>query len=235
MPSHNEAMPSKIDDYDKLVLARKSCDACVGLTNPARCANGVFDSSEIGPWTRWQGNLDASVMVIAQDWGDIATFQKQDGIEWDNSETNKVLQKLLTIIGIHIDPPSRSTGRGQLFFTNAILCLKKGGAQAAVDSHWFHNCGTRFLRPQIEIVKPTVVICLGQRSYETVLRAYDLKPLAFRQAVNGHRPIVLSNGVSVFAVYHCSRRILNTHRNMRQQQRDWQLIGTWVRAHRAAI
>jgi uracil-DNA glycosylase len=75
---------------------------------------------------------------------------------------------------------------------------------------------------------------LGQRAYESVLRIYDLKPLVFRQAVDGHQPIVLSNGVSVFAVYHCSRRILNTHRDMRQQQRDWQYIGTWIRAHSAA-
>jgi hypothetical protein len=62
-------------------------------------------------------------MVIAQDWGDVATFQKLSGIESDKSETDKVLQNLLAIVGVHIDMPSSSTGRGQLFFTNAILWL----------------------------------------------------------------------------------------------------------------
>jgi hypothetical protein len=118
---------TKLDDYNELVLARKACDICVGLANPARCAGGWFDSSEIGPWTRWQGNLDAQVMVIAQDWGDVAGFQKQSGVDSDNSETNRVLRELLAIIGFDIAFPSCSTGRGQLFFSNAILCLKQGG------------------------------------------------------------------------------------------------------------
>jgi len=223
-------MSSKTDDYTKLVLARKSCNVCSGLTNPARCAKGAFDSSEIGPWTRWQGNLNANLMVVAQDWGDVAAFQKQDGIDWDNSETNRVLRDLLAAIGFNIDLPSSSTGRGLLFFTNAILCLKRGGAQAAVKTQWFRNCGAQFLKPQIEIVKPRVVICLGQRAYDAVLRAYSRKPLPFREAVDGHQPTILPNNVAAFAVYHCGRRIRNMYRTMDEQKRDWQLIGAWVRS-----
>ena len=47
------------------------CARCVGLINPTRCASGVYDSEEIGPWARWQGDLDVELMVVGQDWGDV--------------------------------------------------------------------------------------------------------------------------------------------------------------------
>ena len=51
----------KTSQYAALVTARKASAQCVGLMNPARCAGGAHDSAEIGPWTRWQGALDAEL------------------------------------------------------------------------------------------------------------------------------------------------------------------------------
>lgn len=220
-------MGPKQEEYDRLVTSRKSCHVCQGLENPSRVANGLFDSSEIGPWTRWQGYLDSRVMLVAQDWGHVGNFEKQKGTD-NNSATNKMLKRLLEIAGIAVGLPLDSTNGGSLFFTNAILCLKKGGDQARVNSEWYRNCGPRFLRPSIEIVEPKVVICIGQRAYDTVMTCYDRKPQPFRDAVDKHVPAILSSNVAVFAVYHCARRIRNTHRKDDQQAYDWQQISKWL-------
>ncbi len=224
-------MKLKREEYQRLVDLRKSCNVCEGLENPSRVANGVFDSSEIGPWSRWQGNLASPILLVAQDWGHVGNFIKQKGVD-NNSTTNKMLKSLLEIAGISVSLPLDENVPQSLFCTNAILCLKKGGDQAQVYSNWYRNCGPRFLKPLIEIVKPRVVICIGQRAHETVMTSYSQKPLPFRHAVDEHAPVILDNGIAVFAVYHCGRRILNTHRKPEQQQSDWKEIGTWLEEHK---
>jgi hypothetical protein len=118
-------MELKREEYQRLVDLRKSCNICEGLENPFRVANGVFDSCEIGPWSRWQGNLESPIMVVAQDWGHVGNFEKQKGMD-NNSETNKILKSLLETAGITVSLPLDNNGSESLFCTNAILCLKKG-------------------------------------------------------------------------------------------------------------
>ena len=75
----------------------------------------------------------------------------------------------MSVAGLRIDAPSAAnSGAGITFFTNAILCLKQGGMQAAVDPVWFANCGKLFLRPTIELIAPNAVVTLGERAYRAV-------------------------------------------------------------------
>ena len=141
-----------------MITCRKACSWCRGLTNPSQCESGKFDSGQIGPWTLWQGNLHAEVLVVGQDWGDTPS-----------NPTNKTLRHLMSVAGLRIDAPSAAnSGAGIAFFTNAILCLKHGGMQAAVDPVWFANCGKLFLRPTIELIAPNAVVTLGVRAYRAV-------------------------------------------------------------------
>jgi DNA polymerase len=215
----------KESQYREIVLARKSCHLCLGLKNPADVVNGRFDCDEIGAWTRWQGNLDADVMVVGQDWGDVESFIRFRGIDPMNGRTNKLLMHLLSTIGRAIEPIDKiSKSRGTIFLTNAILCLKDGGMQAHVDTARFQACGTRFLRRQIEIVSPNVVIGFGQQAFNAILLSFGLNRLSFRASVDAPHGVSLPNGSKLFAVYHCSPRILNTHRNIQQQLSDWKRI-----------
>ena len=69
--------------YRKLVQQRKACRACVSLslTNPSVCQGGIYDTEQIGPWSQWQGNLNARLMVIGQDWGDSTYFGEHEGLD----------------------------------------------------------------------------------------------------------------------------------------------------------
>lgn len=154
--------PTRVAAYTALVQARKACRACTALVNPAACDGGVYDSDQIGPWSLWQGNLNADLVIVGQDWGDTRYFLTNRGREAARNPTNETLAKLLRSIGIEVVAPGAGTsGGGPCFFTNAVLCLKQGGLQAKVDLEWFVNCGSRFLRQTIDLIAPKAVVWIG--------------------------------------------------------------------------
>ena len=165
------------------------------------------------------------VMVVGQDWGDQRAFEKQGGRDSPRSWTNERLRELLAQAGFAVPAvgPNESSG---VFLTNAALCLRKEpGCQGSGNPKWFKNCGPQFLKPQIELIWPKVVVCLGRRAYAAVLAAYDLPPFRdWRAAVDGPG-IKLAGGPLAFAVYHCSQVIWNTHRKEPEQLQDWKRIG----------
>ncbi len=223
---------SKIADYRDLVAARKACHLCQGLSNPADIECGRFDSPHVGPWSRWQGNLDARLMVVGQDWETSAYFMRHRGCEGPRHPSNLRLVELARLAGLEIGDPGSTVARDIAFFTNAILCLKGagGGSQGKVQPVWFENCA-RFLRRQIEIVNPAVVVGLGEYAYRAILRGFGQKcghrtggKTWFQNEVETTRGRVLPNGSRAFAVYHCARRILNTHRRIDMQRADWRRL-----------
>lgn len=211
--------------YQALVAERKACTLCkeLGLTNPASAPLRHLDSNQIGPWTRWQGDLDADIMVAAQDWGDVEGFKRQSGVD-NRSATNRMLIELLAHVGVRLTSPLASRQGSGVFLTNAVLCLKYGNAQTTVSKQWYANCGPKFLRRQIEIVRPRVVVTLGEWAYKTTMDSFGLEPRCFRYAVDSVDPIVLFQRTCLVPVYHCGRRILNTHRNRESQFKDWMRV-----------
>ncbi len=187
------------EPYMILAKSRKACRLCNGLINPSMYSGGVFDTAHIGPWSQWQGNLDARLLIVGQDWGDTSYFEKYKGRDIDNNPSNKTLRELLASIGIEIDPPSAAEhSHESVFLTNAILCLKDGGLGAPVKSSWFNNCGRHFLRPTIDIVSPKVVVSLGKHAFESIRQLYDLPKMLFRNAVDQPAGFVYPTGYSSF-------------------------------------
>lgn len=211
------------ESYDTLVSRRRACRVCVGLRNPALVAAGAYDHGEIGPWSSWQGKLDAPLMIVGQDYSDVSYFESRRGLEDPKNTTNLNLVKLLASIGISICAPGERSGRGEVFLTNAILCLKEGGMQAPVRSEWFVECGRRFLRAQVELVHPNVVVGLGERAHNAIRGAFGLQSEPIRRAIcsPGTR---LSNGTLSVGVYHCGARVINIARNFELQLQDWQRV-----------
>lgn len=219
---------SKSDAYIKLVDKRKNCSLCKksGLTNPSMIEGGKYDSNEIGPWTRWNNDLNAKIVIVGQEWGDIDSFVTQRGKDNSKSPTNEMLFHLLASIGIGISKAPRQINPTGVFLTNAALCLKGGGAQAPVSRGWFNNCASPFLREQIDLVKPIVVVTLGEEAYRGVCRSYKIAATKnFRDAVGLILPLSLDAGLHLrlVPVYHCSANGLIT-RSLAKQFDDWRLV-----------
>jgi uracil-DNA glycosylase len=207
---------SKQEQYAALVARRKRCHLCSGMTNPADVAGGAFDSDQIGPWSRWQSNLDAELMIVGQDWEERSYFIKEEGWDGDKHQSNRRLGELLRSIGVSISSAGDAPEPQVVFLTNAVLCLKDGGSSAEVPSRYFANCRS-FLKDQVELVSPKVVVGFGRPAFES---AYGKTPPLFSSAVLDQRGILLSGRTRVFAVYHCSNRRFG----MTDQRFHWKRI-----------
>jgi len=169
-------------------------------------------------------------MVVGQDWGDVNYFLKWKGFDDPKNATNLNLVKLLRSVGINIAPSSNVDQTGEIFLTNAILCLKQGGLQGPVEDEWFQNCGKKFLKPLIEIIAPKIVVALGKQAFKAILEAYDIpyawpstyKTVVVREGQAGGKK--LPGGVLLFPVYHCGSKVINMTRDMKAQLNDWKPI-----------
>lgn len=251
----------KTTQYAHLVDERKECAKCRELLNPSEVEEGRLDSEHIGPWSLWQGSLDADLMVIGQDWGDVDFFTKNKGVDPECNPTNQNLAKLFQTMGIEIGSPSNSIP-SPVFLTNAILCLKDGGLQGPIKGEWFSNCGYFLLR-LYQLVNPVVVVTIGKGAFDCFKTAvydsadwtppYVYGPMSFREegvdGLQNRQKIVPSSfqtnvelelGIDLpcskwFPVYHCGARSLNMNRNWEQQVGDWAKVGRFYSEYRSML
>src|SRR4051794_19778776 len=95
----------KVGRYRELVERRKACAACPGLANASRIDGGSMDCDRIGPYSQWQGNLDAELMVVAQDFADVEGFQKHRGWPGARVRTNVALAGFVARTGVAVSLP----------------------------------------------------------------------------------------------------------------------------------
>jgi DNA polymerase len=218
--------------YSNLVHQRKSCSSCAGLVNMALHDGGNYDSDEIGPWTLWQGNLDAEILIVGQDWGDKAYFTKWKGADQPSGNpTNENIIKLLQQFSIDINCPSETQDQ-KIFLTNLILCLKDGGLQAPIQDEWLTNCAEKHFRQLLELIRPRVVLALGKKVSETILQLYGVpyrKAWTLSQLMQ-KSPFNLFGPTYLFPVYHCGASGVNRNRSLVNQIADWQRAAEWCGA-----
>lgn len=223
--------------YNELVKDRRACRLCngLGVHNPSACSKDEFGSRNIGPWTDWQGDLDAELMIVGQEWDGHLNFLELKGRNRDTSPTNARLIVLLRTIGVNISAPNREqrhpVAQPKLFFTNAALCLREGRASEndsrskPPPAQCFRNCATSFLRPQIDLIQPKLIVTLGLVPYRAVLHSFGLKPTKLlKEAVSQADPIVLNKHSRLVAVYHPGAWSRRRNRSLDQQMEDWKRI-----------
>jgi uracil-DNA glycosylase len=224
---------NKVRLYSNLVLKRKGCQLCNRmLTNPV---NTGFDTNEIGPYSVWQHNLNADLLIVGRDWGDVGKFnallgKNAPGIGTYAFPMDECLQGYLDMIHIPIGHPLNSRP-APVFLTNAVLCLK-GGATDPAKRNWLSICGPNFLKPLIEIIRPKkLIITLGKDAYEIVMRLYHQVPGNFTKAVDKavvrKQPIDLGDGLKLFPVFIPGGQGFIS-RPSEVQEQDWHSIGKYL-------
>ncbi|MBK8581411.1 MAG: uracil-DNA glycosylase family protein [Flavobacteriales bacterium] len=245
---------TKQADYKNLVQQRKDCSACSdkGYLNQFKLG---CDTDQIGNYSTWANDLDADLMIVAQDFSNQEIYARDKGqieprtLAKDakasdySTATNFYLRELTKLIGRDIGLPTGNTGKG-IFITNAVLCMKPGEMNAANPGSVIANCGTRFLKPLIDIVKPKAIVTLGVVPARAVLKAYqsddptigELLKLPFGQ-LSLEGPISLGiDGPRLFAMYHPGRLgQVGRQRAEPNNGSGWELMqGDWLRL-RAAL
>jgi len=183
----------------------------------------------------WQGNLDAQILVVGQDWGDVTFFEKNRGRDPSGNPTNSNLIKLLEELNVFIAPQGNPQ-ENVIFLTNAILCLKNGGLQAKIDPDWVDNCINEFLIPLINLIKPKIVVPMSKVVTLPLLRNYNL---AINRSSNylgiiNKSPYMIGSDIALFPVYHCGAGSINRNRSFIQQNEDWKKIGNYFKQNHTA-
>ena len=187
-------------EYDLLVQKRKQFQFAEGLYNPSQIEGGIYDQgNHLGPWSAWQGNLEAKILVIGQDWGDVKYYRTHEGYDMDASPTNQNLVKLFKILNIDIGLPSQPNPNTPVFFTNAVLGIKMfEGISETVLTKWAKEDSEMFLKTLLHILKPKIVITLGKVAYATVASIYSLPKKPLRELV-ANNPIQLNETMRLYA------------------------------------
>jgi uracil-DNA glycosylase len=204
-----------------LALANKRKSSC-----PAQYCNvgdfhgGLYETNFIFPWSKSAHNVDADIVVVAQDW---ASTERLAGprdcrlaeLGHDpNLDTNINLKRLL----------KEQLGRefGQTYAIEAFPFIKKGKMSARIPFGDVAALAKEYAIPVIKIVRPKLAICLGLTTFNALRKAQGLKILGSVEVAT-QCPFFME-GTAVCGVAHTGA--LGT--NMRNRKDACQTIADWA-------
>ena len=170
------------------------------------------------------GRVGASVMFVGEAPG------RQGGdrtrVPFSGDQSGRNFSRYIASIGL---------AREEVFITNSALCNPRGGtgANRKPTREEVSNCSD-FLRRQVEIVDPRVVVTLGAVAL-AALRAVEYHPFTLKENVG---QVERWRGRLLVPLYHPSPQVLASHRREPQQLEDYQSVaralGLALEAARAA-
>jgi uracil-DNA glycosylase family 4 len=193
----NSRASKKIGEFTDLCERVQKCILCPRMNNSAR----ILSLSS--------GSLDAKIMFIGEAPGRLGA--DATGIPFHGDKAGDNFERLLDSVGI---------SREDIFVTNAVLCNPKDsdGNNAPPNGDELGNCSA-FLREQIDLINPRVVVTLGSNA----LRATALieeHALSLRDHV---RTSSRWYGRQLIPLYHPGQRAM-IHRSLINQRSDYQFV-----------
>lgn len=187
-----------------------------GFANIGDFHDGRYDCDYVSPWTKSASNYNSPIMLVAQDWAG-ADYLRQPFKEHTAElgydpylETNINLQDLLKR---HLSLSFRDT-----YATNLFPFVKVGGMSANIPVHAYRRAAAEFLVPQIKIVDPIAIICIGSPAFKYASAALaNSKPVNLADAIAN--PVKLGKA-TLYAVAHTGRLGMNG-RGRDLVEQDW--------------
>lgn len=120
-----------------------------------------FECDFVSPYSKGAHDVDADVMILLQDWSSDDALSRSNGpskLGHDSDlPTNKNLESLLR----------KFFGKGlsETYTTNLFPYIKLGGLSSRIPFTDLRCAAENFALPQIRIVAPKLVICLGKNTF----------------------------------------------------------------------
>lgn len=153
-----------------LVKKRRQSDILPQYRRLADYANGAFDCDYVSPYSKGAHNFDADVMILLQDWSSDDALHRSSGPSElgrdPNLPTNKTLDRLLdTALGLRLE---------DTYATNLFPFIKRGGLSTRIPFADLVLAAKEFALPQIRIIAPRLVVCLGKNTFNAIrIAAYE--------------------------------------------------------------
>ena len=199
-------MPSPSENRKRAALLelakRRQADRLPPHSNLSDFHNGYYECDFVSPWTISAQNVDSPLMLIGQDWLSSSRLnlpkdeeQKRRGQTW-NLPTNETLRCLLQ--------RHMALSFGDTYATNLFPFIKPGRMTVPIPTADLDYCASRYAIPQIKIVAPKMVVCLGRATFDALRRALPQPPIAWAEACwpNCH---TLLNDIEIYGAPHPGR------------------------------
>ena len=131
--------------------------------------NGYYECDHVSPYTKSAGNVNADVFVMLQDWSSDSWLKTHRDAEVRrlglarSLPTNKWLERLLC----------KHLGKSlaDVYATNLFPLVKMGNLDRDIPQRDLVWAAQEFAIPQVKIVAPKLVICLGVQTFNAMRRA----------------------------------------------------------------
>jgi uracil-DNA glycosylase len=230
-----DALVEKVNNFDKDKLKEMQLVPCMSCR-------------EVNFWTYWQGgreHLNADILLVGQDWGAI-DYSKEPIADLvvnhpealkdfcymreNKNITNQNICDLLAVMYPDVDFRSDRNTQKQLFFTNFVPWYRLPGANISggYDKRW-KEPSTEIFIDLVSIVKPKIIMCLGQKTYNNICDAFNI-----RNAKKGKNYTeIIEKGCQEAIVDGCKIQVFplmhpgfwgTKARTIDKQKEDWELV-----------
>ena len=196
--SQSPVLQVRQEEFDALVAEAAACRKC-----EAMCGRSAVLSER-------NGRAGARVMFVGEAPG------RQGGdrtrVPFSGDQSGRNFSRYLASVGL---------AREVIFITNAALCnpRSESGANRRPTREEVGNC-SEFLRRQIEVVDPRVVVTLGAVSL-AALRSVEYHQLSLKENVG---QVQEWGGRLLVPLYHPSPQVLASHRREAAQLEDYKSV-----------
>lgn len=231
----------KNEKFDLLIEEMGKCQRCKHIIK--KCGDcsliNIYEDRYFAKnipsiWTDWYNRLDAQIMVIGQDWGPFIDMQKLHHAYRENEslanwhrliESEKSLTKKNLTRFLLESSDGRLKNIDKIYITNAIMCARKGsnyrGVNIDLKESTLH-C-SEFLKRQIDIVKPKIILTLGYYPLLSLAHIYDFSlPKTLGEVIES-MPIIKLDKFIIIPLYHPSAQI-SKEKQLVQYRKIWDYI-----------
>lgn len=209
---------TKKENLKKLALQRKSF--CFdGFRKISEFQGGAFDIEDfVSPWSIGAHNFDADVMLIGQDWASSKWLSNPKNLSFaalgkdPNLMTNRNLDEYLNYFDLNFS---------DTYATNAFVFVKEGGMSAKIAKKFLRESIKKFLLPQIEIVKPKMIICLGAETYNAVRQENGYSEIKVSSGQETAMPFM---GADVYGANHTGGHGTKNAGGKESARTQWQIL-----------
>ena len=210
-----------------LAIKRKQTEPPTGSTRIGDYYNGIYECDYVSPFTRGANNVNAEIFVLLQDWSshndmikpitDLAKQQEELLMGYTpNQRTNKKLKELLDR---HFHITIADT-----YGTNLYPFVKPDDMSSFILQNDLEWAAEQFALPQIKIVAPKIVICLGIKTFNALRSVCGEKQVeSVEEGINEHFPF---NSASVWLQAHTGfhGQYNRNHGGVDKVNSDWEIM-----------
>lgn len=233
----------KMEQLNTLFQEMSTCQKCLNMCKKKQDCSliNIYQTNiykEIPSiWTDWYNRINSKIMIIGQDWGPYTEMQKFresylkkqttekwfEIIEEEKSLTKKMLTRYLIESASSYNININASFLNDIYITNAIMCARKGTNYRSNNiklKDCTLNCSS-YLKKQIEIVKPKIILTLGYYPLLSLSQIYNLKIYdKVSDNINNIGIFKLKNTI-IIPLFHPAAQI-SKEKQLNQYRKIWQ-------------